>query len=93
MGSAMLHFVNGVTGMDWWAVLLVTSATTGAGALITVLAVEEGPYPFPPGKFEPRRVGQAFPNRGLRLASLGYSGTCGSSTRCGRGSSPSFLTP
>jgi MFS family permease len=70
----MPHFVNGVSGVDWQPVILVTSAMTLGGALVTWLAVEEGPYPFPPGKFDPGKIGQAFSNRGLRLATLGYFG-------------------
>jgi len=74
VGSAMPHLVNGVSGVDWQAVILMTSALTALGGVITVFAIQEGPFPFPAGKFDPRQIGQALSNRGLRLATLGYFG-------------------
>ena len=74
LGSALPHFVNGIGGADWEYVILATSAFTLAGALLTALAVHEGPFPFPRAAFDPRQAGQVFANRGLRLASFGYFG-------------------
>jgi MFS family permease len=74
IGSALPHLVNGIGGLDWETVVLVTSALTVAGGLIGGLAVGEGPFPFPRAVFDPRQAGQALANRGVRLASLGYFG-------------------
>ncbi len=93
LGSALPHFVNGIGGLHWRAVILATSILTVAGALLAALTVHDGPFPFSRAPFDPRQMRQVFTNRGVRLASLGYFGhICGNSTRCGRGSSPSRRT-
>ena len=74
IGSALPHLVNGIGGLDWQAVVLITSALTVAGGLIAGLGVPDGPFPFPRAVFDPRQAGQALANRGVRLASLGYFG-------------------
>jgi MFS family permease len=74
LGSAAPHLVNGLGGLDWQAVVGITSALTAAGGLLVLAGVHEGPYPFPPAVFDPRQVGLAFRNRAVRLASLGYFG-------------------
>jgi MFS family permease len=74
VGSAAPHFVNGLGGVDWRAVLYATSALTLAGGVVAWRFVPEGPYPFPRAIFDPRQVGLVLRNRGVRLASLGYFG-------------------
>ncbi len=74
VGSALPYLVNGTGGIDWRQVIVVTSALTAAGGLLTLVAVPEGPYPFPPARFDPRQAPLVFANRGVRLASLGYFG-------------------
>ena len=74
VGSAAPHLVNGLGGLDWQAVVVVTSALTAAGGLLVLAGVREGPFPFPRAVFDPRQAGRAFRNRGVRLASLGYFG-------------------
>ena len=74
LGSAMPHLVNGTGGLDWQQVVLATSALTVAGAGLTLLAIREGPFPFPRATFDPRQAGRVFGNRGVRLASVGYFG-------------------
>ena len=74
LGSAAPHFVNGVGGLGWQEVILATSALTLAGALLTLVAVQDGPFPFPRASFYPWQAGQLFANRGIRLASIGYFG-------------------
>ena len=74
VGSAGPHLVNGAGGLDWRLVVAVTSALTLAGGLVARFGVAEGPYPFPPAVFDPRQIGRALRNRGVRLASLGYFG-------------------
>jgi MFS family permease len=74
LGSALPHLVNGLGGVDWQAVIVVTSILTAAGGAIALLGVPEGPYPFPRGAFDPRQARLVLANRGVRLASLGYFG-------------------
>lgn len=74
VGSAAPHLVNGLGGLDWRVVVTVTTALTAAGGLLVLVAVHEGPFPFPRAVFDPRQVGLVFRNRGVRLASLGYFG-------------------
>jgi MFS family permease len=74
LGSALPHLVNGLGSVAWQPVIVVTSVLTVGGGLVAALGVPEGPYPFPPGVFDPRQLGLAFSNRGVRLASFGYFG-------------------
>jgi MFS family permease len=74
LGSSLPHLVNGLGGLDWHAVIAVTSGITVIGGLIALTVVHEGPYPFPRAGFDPRQARLVFANRGVRLASLGYFG-------------------
>lgn len=59
---------------DWQIVVLVTSVQSLIGRLIAEFMIREGPYPFPTAIFDPRQIGIALTNRGVRLAALGYMG-------------------
>ena len=74
LGSAAPHLVRGLGQVDWHAVVFATSWLTAAGALVGLLAVREGPFPFPRARFDPRQTGLVLRNRGVRLACLGYFG-------------------
>ena len=74
LGSATPHLVNGVGGVRWQAVIVVTSLLTLSGGLLALAAGREGPFRFPSARFEPRQIGRAFSDRGVRLASIGYFG-------------------
>ena len=74
IGSASPHLLNGLGGLPWQIVVLGTSACSALGAGIAAWGVHEGPFPFPRAQFDPRRVGAAFREPGLRLAGLGYYG-------------------
>ena len=74
VGSAVPHLVNGLGGLDWHTVIWVTSVLTLAGGALVLVAVRDGPFPFPRATFDPRQAGLVFRNRGVRLASLGYFG-------------------
>jgi MFS family permease len=74
LGSAFPHLVNGLGGIDWKAVIVVTSLLTVVGGFIALVAVPEGPYPFPRAVVDPRQAHAVFANRGVRLSSLGYFG-------------------
>ena len=74
LGSASPHLVNGLGGLSWRSVIVVTSILTVVGGAIALLAVPEGPYPFPRAVVDPSQVRLVFANRGVRLSSLGYFG-------------------
>ena len=74
LGSALPHLVNGLGGLDWRVVVLVTSALTIVGGLVVGFLVPDGPYPFPRAAFEPRYMFRAFRDPAVRLANLGYFG-------------------
>ena len=74
VGSALPHLVNGLGGLDWHFVVLVTSALTLIGGAIAGLGVPDGPFPFPRAVFDPRQARRALANRGVLLATLGYFG-------------------
>ncbi len=74
LGSAMPHLVNGIGGLDWETVIWVTSALTVLGGIVATVGTTDGPYPFPPGVFDPRQLRRVIANREFRLASAGYFG-------------------
>ena len=74
IGSAAPHLVNGLGGLAWEAVVVITSVLTVLGGLVAVALVAEGPYPFPRATFDPTQIRRVFTDRGVRLASLGYFG-------------------
>jgi MFS family permease len=74
VGNGLPHLVNGLGGLDWRVVIYATSGLTLLGGLIAEFTVMQGPYPFPAAIFDPRQIGLAFANRGVRLATLGYVG-------------------
>jgi MFS family permease len=74
VGSAVPHLINGLGGLDWHTVIWVTSMLTLAGGALVLVAVRDGPFPFPRAAFDPRQAGLVFRNRGVRLTSLGYFG-------------------
>lgn len=74
LGSALPHLVRATVETDWRLVVLATSLATLAGGLVLLLAVREGPNPFPVARFDPAQVGRVVRNRAVVLASLGYFG-------------------
>lgn len=74
LGSAAPHLVNGLGGLDWRVVIVATSALTLLGGLLAEYVGRDGPFPFPKAVFDPRRAWQAFTDRKVLLASLGYFG-------------------
>jgi MFS family permease len=74
LGSAGPHLVNGLGGLEWTTVIVVTSALTAAGGLLAELAGRDGPYPFPRASFDPRAATRVMRDRAVRLASVGYFG-------------------
>ena len=74
LGSAVPHLVNGLGGVRWEVVIVVTSGLTVTGGLVAELAGRDGPFPFPKAVFDPTQVPRAFADPGVRLATLGYFG-------------------
>jgi MFS family permease len=74
LGSAAPQLINGLGGLDWQAVVLWTSALTVLGGLLIGGVLEDGPFPFPPARFDPGYALRVFRNRGVRLANFGYFG-------------------
>jgi len=74
LGSAAPHLVNGLGGLDWRVVVVVTSLLTLAGGLLADRVGRDGPFPFPRAPFDPRMTWRAFTDRKVRLAFLGYFG-------------------
>lgn len=74
LGSAAPHLVRGLGGLAWRDVVAASSVLTLAGAVIGLVAVREGPYPFPRARFDPSQAGRVLHDRGVRLACIGYFG-------------------
>ncbi|GHA25243.1 MFS transporter [Devosia pacifica] len=75
LGSAFPHLLRGLSqGFAWTSVVLTASVMTGLGAMLFVLLVREGPYPFSRAVFDPRQIGRVLRNRGVAFANLGYFG-------------------
>ncbi|PYM22730.1 MAG: MFS transporter [Candidatus Rokuibacteriota bacterium] len=74
VGSATPHLIRGLTDLPWRHTLLVASALAVLAAVLTHLFVREGPYAFPPARFDLRMAAAIFRERGPRLACFGYFG-------------------
>lgn len=74
LGSATPHLVNGLGGLQWQLVIVVTSLLTVAGGVLAEVVGTDGPFPFPKGRFDPRMAWRVFTDRGVLFASLGYFG-------------------
>ncbi|MCT2581534.1 MFS transporter [Actinophytocola gossypii] len=72
ISSGVPHLVNGLGGLEWRVVIVVTSALTVGGGVLTWLAVRVGPYPFPAAVFDPKQIRRVLRDRGTRLATIGY---------------------
>jgi len=73
VGSATPHLVRGI-GLEWEAVILVSSVLAIVGGVLLWLTVSDGPYDTAPAPFSFRLVGDVVRNRGVRLATYGYLG-------------------
>ncbi|MDA2979913.1 MAG: MFS transporter [Actinomycetota bacterium] len=73
VGSATPHLVRGL-GLEWQAVIAVSSVLAALGGVLLWLTVKDGPYEAPAAVFSIRLVGQVLKNRGVRLSTYGYLG-------------------
>ncbi|HKW91041.1 MAG TPA: MFS transporter [Methylomirabilota bacterium] len=73
VGSATPHLIRGLTDLPWRHALLAASVLAATAALV-VTFVTEGPYRFPPARFDLRMAAAVLRERGPRLACLGYFG-------------------
>jgi MFS family permease len=74
-GSSLPHLFRGLTAsLDWRLVVELASISGFLGALIFLVVVREGPYPFARTVFDPRQIGQVMKNRDLALVNAGYLG-------------------
>ncbi|SMC58334.1 MFS transporter [Rhizobium sp. RU36D] len=74
-GSSLPHLMRAATGgLDWRLVVAGASLATGIGALIFLLFVREGPYPFSRAVFRLGQIGSVIRDRNLLLVNLGYFG-------------------
>ncbi|MFC3105357.1 MFS transporter [Salinisphaera aquimarina] len=74
LGSATPHLVNGLGGLDWRIVIIATSLFSLAGGLIAEYLGSDGPFAFPRAPFNLSQAWQAFSDRPVLLASIGYFG-------------------
>ena len=72
VSTGVPHLVNGLGGLNWRTVIVVTSVLTVAGGAVTVSVVREGPYPFPAAVFDLRQLRRILRDRPTRLAIVGY---------------------
>src|SRR5690242_1054288 len=73
VGSATPHLIRGLTDLPWRHTLLTASVLAATAALV-VTFVTEGPYRFPPARFDLHMATAVLRERGPRLACLGYFG-------------------
>ncbi len=74
LGSALPHLAPGLlAGIGWQAAYLGSGALAGLGGLL-ILAFRPGPLLGRRPPFRPAQALEAWRNRGLRLANLGYLG-------------------
>jgi MFS family permease len=73
LGSASPHLFNALGGVDWRFTIAAASASAGLAAF-AILLVGLGPVFTAAPRFQPRHVLEAWRNKSLRLANLGYLG-------------------
>ncbi|MCX6551393.1 MAG: MFS transporter [Acidobacteria bacterium] len=74
LGKALPYLLAAVSGGSWRSMMLLSSCLAGAGGLLVVLMVRDGPYVVTSAPFDPRAAVRIFTQRGTRLGVLGYLG-------------------
>ncbi|MCO5731699.1 nitrate/nitrite transporter [Rhizobium sp. SSA_523] len=74
-GSSLPHLFAGLSSsLDWRLVVGLASLCAVFGALLFLLVVKEGPFPFSKATFDPRQIAMVLRNRSLMLVNAGYLG-------------------
>ena len=73
LGSALPHLFNVAGGVDWRFTMAAASMAAALSALL-ILQSKPGPGLAPAAPFNPAAILEAWRNRPLRLANLGYFG-------------------
>ncbi|NNC80396.1 MAG: MFS transporter, partial [Acidimicrobiales bacterium] len=74
VGSALPHLINSIGEVDWRTLLLIISALTLIGGVISDRLAADGPHAVGPAVFDPSQIRNIVRNREFRLASFGYFG-------------------
>jgi len=74
LGKGAPYLINGIGSQNWRHNVVFVSLVAGAGGLLVLFFVKDGPYALPAARFDWKQAGRVFSNRGLRLANLGYFG-------------------
>lgn len=75
VGSAAPHLLRAFGGTaEWSLVLYLSAALAGAGGLIALLFVTEGPDRAPAPRFNWKYAAELWQDKGMALANLGYFG-------------------
>ncbi len=74
VGSALPHLINGLGGLDWRVVILISSMLSLTGGWVAAYMGRDGPFDFPRAVFDPGKAIQVFTDRPTRLACIGYFG-------------------
>jgi MFS family permease len=73
LGSASPHFLALTGGADWRTTVVLASGLAIVGGLLA-LGAKLGPHHVTATAFNPKAIGTAWTNKGVRLAILGYLG-------------------
>ena len=68
------YLIRGATELPWRQTLLASSLLALLSCAVILLLVRDGPFRFPPARFDIRMAGAIFRERGLRLTCFGYFG-------------------
>jgi MFS family permease len=74
LGSAMPHAINALGGLDWHIVIVATSAASLIAAILMLLFLRDGPYPFAKATFDPKQIHSIVTDRAFVLCTVGYLG-------------------
>ena len=74
LGKAVPYLVAALSDGSWRSMVLTSSWLAGAGGLLVLMTVRDGPYVSASAPFDPRAAGRVFTQRGTRLGVLGYLG-------------------
>jgi MFS family permease len=73
LGSASPHFLALTGGTDWRTTVMLASGLAIFGGLLA-LGAKLGPHHVTAAAFNPKAIGTAWTNKGVRLAIIGYLG-------------------